>query len=43
METRYQGEWDCNIMADYCWSIQRDSSAYPHIRKWYKRKFFGGE
>lgn len=24
MENRYQGRWDVNMMADYCWSIHRD-------------------
>ena len=24
METRYQGRWDCSMMADYCWSLKRD-------------------
>ena len=24
METRYQGKWDCPMMADYCWSLKRD-------------------
>ena len=24
METRYQGRWNVNMMADYCWSIKRD-------------------
>ena len=24
MEQRYQGRWDENIMADYCWILKRD-------------------
>ena len=24
METRYQGRWDINMMADYCWVLKRD-------------------
>ena len=24
MEERYQGRWNCNMMADYCWSLMRD-------------------
>ena len=25
MEERYQGHWDKNMMADYCWSIKRNA------------------
>ncbi|GBM72637.1 hypothetical protein AVEN_238222-1 [Araneus ventricosus] len=25
MERRYQGRWDVNMMADYCWCLKRDS------------------
>ena len=25
MEERYQGRWDAVMLADYCWSIKRDS------------------
>lgn len=24
MECRYQGRWDVNMMADYCWSLKED-------------------
>ena len=24
MKERYQGRWNTHMMADYCWSIQRD-------------------
>ena len=24
MEERYQGRWDSNMMADYCWALMRD-------------------
>ena len=40
MEERYQGRWDRNMMADYCWSIKRDCPQQVHKRKSYKRKFF---
>lgn len=34
MEHRYQGRWDMSMMADYCWSLKRDSSmATAHKRK----------
>lgn len=39
MEERYQGRWDKNMMADYCWSIKRDCPEEVHKRKSYKRKF----
>lgn len=26
METRYQGRWDVNMMADYCWTLKREST-----------------
>ena len=36
MEERYQGRWNCNMMADYCWSLMRDA---VHKRSATKRKF----
>jgi len=24
MEKRYQGKWNCAILADYCWTLARD-------------------
>ena len=41
MEERYQGRWDAIMLADYCWSIKRDSVA-THNRKSLKRKFMVG-
>ena len=41
MEERYQGRWDAVMLADYCWSIKRDSVA-AHSRKLLKRKFMVG-
>ncbi|KYM93998.1 hypothetical protein ALC62_15394, partial [Cyphomyrmex costatus] len=26
METRYQGRWDVNMMADFCWTLERESA-----------------
>ena len=40
MEERYQGKWDCHMMADYCWSIQREEPGKLHARKSIKRSFF---
>lgn len=39
MEERYQGRWDSRMMADYCWSLQRDLPQLVHSRKSYKRSF----
>ena len=41
MEERYQGRWNAVMLADYCWSIKRDSVA-THSRKSLKRKFMVG-
>ncbi|EEZ99611.2 hypothetical protein TcasGA2_TC002128 [Tribolium castaneum] len=39
MEERYQGRWDEHMMADYCWSIMRESSEQSHAKKSRKRSF----
>ena len=39
MEERYQGRWNTNMMADYCWSIQRDCVDMKHSRRFRKWKF----
>ena len=33
MEERYQGRWDCIIMADYCWTLKRDHPDAVYARK----------
>jgi len=33
MERRYQGRWDVNMMADYCWTLKREG-----VRRGIKRK-----
>ena len=38
MEERYQGRWDAVMLAEYCWSVKRDSVA-THSRKSLKGKF----
>jgi hypothetical protein len=30
VERRYQGRWDVNMMADFCWSIARDDPSREH-------------
>ena len=39
MEERYQGRWDVNVLADYCWCLKRDVVATQHRRKSLKRPF----
>ncbi|CAK8684393.1 unnamed protein product [Clavelina lepadiformis] len=39
MEERYQGRWDCHMMADYCWSLKREIPDAAHKRKSLKRAF----
>jgi len=33
METRYQGRWDENMMADFCWMLKRDTQKDNRKRK----------
>lgn len=33
METRYQGNWNINMMADYCWTLKRDVPKEDNKRK----------
>ncbi|GFT93230.1 uncharacterized protein TNCV_2219961 [Trichonephila clavipes] len=40
MERRYQGRWNVNMMADYCWMLKRKNSQEPS-RKSTKRSFDG--
>jgi hypothetical protein len=41
VERRYQGHWDVNMMADYCWSIARDDPSRDHARSSKTHKFYG--
>ena len=38
-ESRYQGQWNVNMMADYCWSLKRHNPGVAHKRKSLKRQF----
>ena len=40
IENRYQGRWNRHMMADYCWTIQRDSQSCKFKRKSYKENRF---
>ncbi|UYV84641.1 hypothetical protein LAZ67_X002935 [Cordylochernes scorpioides] len=39
VEERYQGVWDCHMMADYCWKLSRDLPEYTYKRKSKRWKF----
>ena len=39
MEDRYQGRWDERMMADYCWTLQRDYPDRDHSRRSLTRHF----
>jgi len=41
VERRYQGRWDVNMMADYCWSIAHDDHSREHSRTARTHKFYG--
>ena len=39
IEERYQDRWNANMMADYCWNLQRDNVNTSHSRKSKKEHF----
>ena len=39
MEELYQGRYDRNMIADYCWSLKRDCVDVQYTIKSHKRKF----
>ena len=39
MESRYQGRWSAAMLADYCWTLQRDTESAQHKRKSNTKKF----
>ena len=41
METRYQGCWDINMLADYCWCLKCDEPITLHKRKASQTSFLG--
>jgi len=41
VERRYQGRWDENMMADYCWSISCDNVSREHSTTSRTYKFYG--
>ena len=39
MEERYQGRWDVNMLADYCWCLKRYAPDVRHRRKSVRKSF----
>lgn len=39
MEERYQGRWDHHMMADYCWTLQRDCPDQKYSRQSHTKRF----
>jgi hypothetical protein len=33
MEKRYQGKWNCAMLADYCWTLTRDAPTMEYKRQ----------
>jgi len=40
VEKRYQGKWNCAILADYCWTLARDAPVMEYKRRAKRRGGF---
>jgi hypothetical protein len=38
MEKRYQGKWNCAMVADYCWTSARDAPTIEYKRQAKRKK-----
>jgi len=38
MEKRYQGKWNCAMLADYCWILARDAPTMEYKRQAKRKK-----
>jgi len=38
MEKRYQGKWNCAMLADYCWTLARDAPTTEYKRQAKRKK-----
>ena len=38
MEKRYRGNWNCAILADYCWTLARDATTMEYKRQAKRKK-----
>jgi len=39
MEKRYQGEWKCAMLADYCWTLAREIPTMEYNQQAKKKKY----
>ena len=40
MDNRYQGRWNTNMMADYCWCLKREVTGRSYSRKAQKMQLY---
>jgi len=40
MEKRYQGKWNCAMLADYCWTLERDAPTMEYKRQAKRKKIY---
>jgi len=38
MKKRYQGKWNCAMLADYCWTLARDAHTMEYKRQAKRKK-----
>jgi len=38
VEKRYQGKWNCAMLANYCWTLVRDAPTMEYKRRAKKKK-----
>jgi HJR/Mrr/RecB family endonuclease len=38
MEKRYQGKWNCAMLADYCWTLAMDAPTIEYKRQAKRKK-----
>jgi hypothetical protein len=40
MEKKYQGKWNCAVLADYCWTLARDAPTVEYKRQARRKKLY---
>jgi len=38
MEERYQGKWNCAMLADYCWTLAKDAPTMKYKQQAKRKK-----
>jgi len=38
LEKRYEGKWNCDMLADYCWTLARDAPIMEYKRQAKRKK-----